>query len=131
MKSLHGDGYGVKKIAALLKRSTDTISKHVFKKNTKRTTKPKDRPQAISECLFKRMMCLYEKLLTTMRPGEVTVAILKERMGLTCSEKTISRVFWAHGIHFKPLYEKPTLDKDDKAKRLAWTTANQHRSPTQ
>ena len=35
MKTLHEDGMGVKKIAAALGRSTDTISKHVFQKEQK------------------------------------------------------------------------------------------------
>ena len=131
MKSLHTEGYGVKKIAAMLRRSTDTVSKHVFKKNTKRVVQSKGRPKVITETVFKRMQKVYQKLLKESHPYEVTVAMLKGRLGLACSEKTISRAFWDHGIHFKPLYEKPALGRDDIAARLVWATANQHRSPAQ
>ena len=63
----------------------------------------------------------YQKLLKKSQPHEVTIAMLKERMGLTCSGKTASRACWQRGIHFKPLYEKPVLTEGDKAERLAWT----------
>ena len=131
MKSLHNDGYGVKKIAAIVKRSTDTVSKHVFKRNTKNTARPKGRPSVVSETVFKRLHRVYQKLLNEAHPREVTIAMLKEKAGMSCSEKTISRAFWNRGIHFKPLYEKPTLTRDDMAQRLDWAIANQHRSPAQ
>ena len=77
------------------------------------------------------MLRAYEKLLKDAHPGVVVVAMLKGKMGLLCSEKTILRAFRAHGIHFKPLYEKPTIDKGAVAKRLERATTNLHRSPTQ
>ena len=77
------------------------------------------------------MLRAYEKLLKDAHPGVVVVAMLKGKMGLLCSEKTRLRAFRAHGIHFKPLYEKPTIDKGTVAKRLERATTNLHRSPTQ
>ena len=77
------------------------------------------------------MLRAYEKLLKDAHPGDVVVAMLKGKVGLLCSEKTILRAFGAHGIHFKPLYEKPTIDKGTVAKRLERATTNLHRSPTQ
>ena len=41
MKSLHADGCRLKKIAALVKRITDILSKHVFKENHMRASRPK------------------------------------------------------------------------------------------
>lgn len=133
MKTLHSDGYGVKKIAGLLRRSTDTVSKHVFKKLSRKTkTVPKGRPRKISPSLFSKMLKEYEKLLKKSVPKEVTVAMLKEHMGLEdISEKTISRAFWDHDIHFKPLYEKPDLSPADMAERKDWCEEHSFRSPTQ
>ena len=37
------------------------------------------------------------------------------KRGLLCSKKTILRAFWARDIHFKSLYEKPTIDKGTMA----------------
>ena len=34
------------------------------------------------------------------------------------------KAFWAHGVHMRPLCEKPTLDEDDKKKRRAFVKKN-------
>ena len=64
------------------------------------------------------MLRAYEKLLKDAHPGVVVVAMLKGKIGLLCSGETILRAFWAHGIHFKPLYEKPTIDRGTLAKAI-------------
>lgn len=131
MRALHAQGLGVKKIAAMLGRSSDTATKHIFKKNKKKKMAPKGRPVSITPARFKKMLKVYEGMLVESQPGEVTIAMIKERLGLTCSEKTISRAFWARGIRFKPLYEKPVLESADKSERLAWAHDHKHRSPAQ
>ena len=131
MRKLHAEGMGVRKIGSLLSRSSDTVSKHVFKQHIKKTPIPKGRPQVITPALFKKMEKEYQKLLKKSQPHEVTIAMLKERMGLTCSDKTVSRAFWQRGIHFKPLYEKPVLTEGDKAERLAWAQKNKRGTPQQ
>ena len=44
--------------------------------------------------------------------------------------KTISRAFWAHGVHFRPLHEKPDLSPEDVKERFAWA-GHSHRSALQ
>ena len=64
------------------------------------------------------------------RPGrpdaksEVTVKKIKARLRLKCSEKTISRALWSHGVHMQPLYEKPTLTAADVKDRRAFQKAH-------
>ena len=100
MRKLHAEGMGVRKIGALLSRSSDTVSKHMFNKHIKKEPIPKGRPHVITTALFKKMEKEYQKLLNKSQPHEVTIAMLKERMGLTCSDKTVSRAFWQRSIHF-------------------------------
>ena len=52
-------------------------------------------------------------------------------MKLKCSVKTLSRAFWAHGIHFRPLFEKPDLSAADVKARRAWAEEHRHRSHAQ
>lgn len=130
MKKMHDDGMGVKKIAATLGRSTDTVSKHVFHKN-KCKTAAVGRPIAISEVLFRRIQKVYQKLLRESQGKEVTAAMVKHKMKLKCSLKTLSRAFWAHGIHFRPLYEKPDLSAADVKARREWAEEHRRRSHAQ
>lgn len=130
MKTLHEDGMGVKKIAAALGRSTDAISKHVFKKNRKRT-KSVGRPCLLPESKFNMILKAYHKLLREQKGKEVTVNMVRKSLGLKCSAKTLSRAFWKHGVHFRPLYEKPDLLPADVRARKAWAEEHQHRSGQQ
>ena len=129
MRQMHEDGQGVKKIAATLHRSTDTVSKHVFKKHVKKA--PHGRPVAITPAIYKRLEQVHKKMLKELPGQEVTIAMLKKRMGLQCSEKSISRAFWRHGVHVRPLYEKPDLSPEDVRERRAWASKHVHRSPAQ
>ncbi|CAJ1348781.1 unnamed protein product [Effrenium voratum] len=127
MKHLHSDGLGVKKVAAAMGRSTDTVSKHLFRKN--KTKSGRVGPKVIiTENKYKQMEKAYQKLLRQAKGKEVTVAVLKKELKLKCSLKTISRAFWAHGVHFRPLYEKPDLSPEDVKERFAWAEAHSHRS---
>lgn len=130
MKHLHGDGLGVKKIAAALGRSSDTVSKHLYRRHTKKagSVGPK---VYISEAKYKQMAKAYQKLLRDAQGKEVTVKMVKKHMKLKCSLKTISRAFWNHGVYFRPLYEKPDLTPQDIADRLAWAHTHSHRSAAQ
>ncbi|CAJ1422967.1 unnamed protein product [Effrenium voratum] len=130
MKNMHAEGMGIKKIASAIGRSTDTVSKHVFKKNNKKT-KPTGRPVAISEQSFKQIQKVYQKLLRESKGKEVTVAMVKREMKLKCSLKTLSRAFWSRGIYFRPLYEKPDLSAADVKERKEWAEEHRHRSPQQ
>ena len=59
MKDLHDEGLGVNKIAAHLKRSTDWVSKYVFKKDSRAVKKPGGRPPAIGPELRKNIQETY------------------------------------------------------------------------
>ncbi|CAJ1423962.1 unnamed protein product [Effrenium voratum] len=119
MKHLHSDGLGVKKVAAAVGRSTDTVSKHLFRKN--KTKSGRVGPKVIiTENKYKQMEKAYQKLLRQAKGKEVTVAVLKKELKLKCSLKTISRAFWAHGVHFRPLYEKPDLSPEDVDQLATW-----------
>ena len=127
---LHKQGMGVKKIRAITGRSTDTISKHVFRKNTWR--KKLGRPCVITDQVMKRLKTLHAKMTASANgKHEITVTMLKERMGLACSTKTILNAMHREGVYFRPLYEKPDLSKDDKDARLDFANAHAHRSPGQ
>ena len=52
MKAWHAEGEGVRTIARRLERSTDTVSKHAFKKNERGKKKPRGQPQTISDERF-------------------------------------------------------------------------------
>ena len=76
MKKMREDGMGVKKIAAALGHSTDTVSKHVFHKNKKKPATV-GRPIAISEMLFRRIQKVCQKLLRESQGKEVTASVVK------------------------------------------------------
>ena len=130
IRHLHADGLGVKRIAAALGRSTDTVSKHLFRKCKKKPVKV-GRKACITEGKYKHIHKGYQRLLRNARGKEVTVKMVKKDLKLKCSEKTVSRAFWARGVHFRPLYEKPDLSLQDIKDRLAWAKAHSHRSAAQ
>lgn len=131
MKAWHSDGVGVRAIAKRLRRSTDTVSKHLFKKH-KRNPKPVGRPRAIAPKTFTKVQKTYEKAIANAgAKHEVTANMVKRRMRLKCSTKTLRRALWAHGVRFRPLYEKPTLSDGDKRDRLEWAKAHASRSGRQ
>ena len=80
---------------------------------------------------YKRIFKGYKRLLKNARGKEVTVKMVKKELKFKCSVKTLSRAFWAHGVHFRSLYEKPDLSPQDVKDRLAWALAHAHRSPAQ
>ena len=134
MKQLHESGYGVGKIAKQLGRSKDTVFKHVFAKNVQKANKPKGRPRAycMTPAGYVAMERIYQKLLRESKGrAEVTPQMVKDRMGLTCCTKSISKAFWSHGVYFRPQYEKPDLSDQDRRERKAWGSANKHRSAAQ
>ena len=55
MKTLHDDGLGVKAIASTVHRSSDTVSKHLFKKNKRQKPQHVGRPVVITEAKFKQI----------------------------------------------------------------------------
>lgn len=59
------------------------------------------------------------------------VKMVKKELKVKCSLKAFSRAFWARGVHFRPLYEKPDLSCQDIKDRLAWAEAHANRSPAQ
>lgn len=129
MRHMHGEGFGVKKIASAIGRSTDTVSKHVFKKHLKKA--PKGRPVAIGPATYKKVESVYQKMLRECKGQEVTVTMVKQRMKLKCSVKSLSRAFWQHGVYFRPLYEKPDLSREDIRHRCEWAAKHAHRSAAQ
>ena len=132
MKAWHAEGLGVKTIARRLERSTDTVSKHVFKKNERGKEKPVGRPQTISDERFAAIMSTYEAMLAKAKnSAEVTAGALKRRMRLKCNLKTLHRAFWARGVYLRPMYEKPTLTDDDKKARVAFAKKFRKRTAKQ
>lgn len=110
MRHMHGEGFGVKRIASAIGCSTDTASKHVFKKYLKKA--PKGGPLAIGPATYKKVEKVYQKMLRECKGQEVIVAMVKARMKLKCSVKSSSRAFWQHGVYFRPLYEQPDLSPE-------------------
>ena len=134
MKKLHEEGQGIGAIHKLLGRSKDTVSKHVFKKNIKKAKKPKGRPAAFVRTPkgYALMEKTYAKMLREGRgKTDISPQHIRDRMGLDCAPKTISRAFWDHGVHLRPLCEKPDLDSDDRKARREWAVAHGHRSASQ
>lgn len=62
MKTLHDDGLGVKAIASTVHRSSDTVSKHLFKKNKRQKPQHVGRPVVITEAKFKQIQKAHKKL---------------------------------------------------------------------
>ena len=85
----------------------------------------------INEAKFKQLQKGYQKMLREVTGKEVTINMLKRKLKLKCSNKSISRAFWQRGIHFRPLYQKPDLSTSDVKARLAWAEAHKHRSSQQ
>ena len=135
MKNMHASGVCIKKIATQLKRSSDTVSHHVFSNNPCGKTPSKGRPALISEALFGKIMSKYEKLLASSSRSsglrEVTVKMVKKAMNLKMGEKTICRAFWAHKVYLRPFYEKPYLSTADVNERRDFGHDQKHRSPAQ
>ena len=130
MRHSHASGLGVKRIAGALGRSTDTISKHLFRRCKAKPARV-GRKVCITDSNYKRIFNGYKRLLKNARGKEVTVKMVKKELKLKCSVKTLSRAFWARGVHFRSLYEKPDLSPHDVKDRLAWALAHAHRSPAQ
>ncbi|CAK0810004.1 unnamed protein product [Prorocentrum cordatum] len=132
MRRLHDSGMGVKRIAAALSRSTDTVSKHLFKKNTTKKSKGRPKHSIRTPKGFLAAQRAYKKLLKSSGgTKEVTAAMLKSEMKLKCDIKTVRRAFAENGYQFRPLYEKPDLSDGDKKERLQWAREHKHRSPSQ
>ena len=129
MKKWHKEGLGFDEIAGRLTRSTDTVSRHVFKKNTVKAQVPKGRPVAISKKMWPKIWKKYNDLLAKAQAKtDVTAKMVRNAAHLKCSVKAVSRAFWKRGIYFRPLYEKPTLEKEDRQKRRDF--ADKHQSKT-
>ena len=127
MQQWREEGESVNDIAALTKRSTDTVSKHLYKK--KRAKKPLGRPVAISEKDWPHVENTYNKLLAEAdTKTEVTANMVRLAAGLKCSTKAVSRAFWKRGIYFRPLYEKPELTDEDRMDRRCFT--DEHKDKT-
>ena len=132
MQKWHQEGLGVKKISERLERSTDTISKHLFKKHRRGGNKPLGRPAAITDAQFAKIIKTYETMLAQAKnQAEVTAKALKVRMRLKCTVKTLGRAFWARGVFLRRMYEKPALLADDVKTRMAFAVKYKSRSEKQ
>ena len=130
MKHMHADGLGVKRIAAAVRRSTDTVSKHLFRKcgQTPGKVGPK---VCITEAKYKQIYKGYQRLLqkVTRQGGHCQDG--EERLEAQVQCQNFEPRIWARGVHFRPLYEKPDLSPQDIKERLAWAEAHSHRSAAQ
>jgi hypothetical protein len=135
MQTLHQEGVGVGKIATRLRRSKDTVSKHIFKKHRRGGPPVTGRPKDIDDKCFDKILSKYDTMLSKASlksgPKEVTVAMLKKAMRLDCTEKTISRAFWKRGVYLRPMYEKPLLITKDIEERRSFHDDHKHRSAEQ
>ena len=132
MRRMHDGGSGVKTIAKAMGRSTDTVSKHLFKNNTAKKVKGRPKHAIRTPKGFPAAERAFKKLLKSSgSTKEVSADMLKAEMKLDCNVKTVRRAFAENGYQFHPLYEKPDLSDDDKKARLAWVREHKHRSPTQ
>ena len=131
MKQCHSEGMGVRKISALTGRSLDTVSKHIFKKHSRKKVQPKGRPRAITAASLKRLIKAHEKLLRESPRAEVTISQVKAKVGLQCSDRTVLDAFHKHGLYFRSLYEKPEITTEDRAKRMAFADAHGVRTAAQ
>ena len=98
-------GLGLGKIALRLRRSKQTVSEHVFAKNT--VPKVMGRPCDIDDKLFTKILAKYEVMLAKLSrasgPKEVTIKMLIKAMNLDVCEKTVSRAFWKRKVrHVSP-----------------------------
>lgn len=119
MKTWHAEGLGIKKIGARLNRSPNTVSSHVFRRNTGCAKKKVGAPRKITPARLESVLATHAKLLAAVKgKKEVTINMVKRRARLKCSDRTVSRAFAAHGIRFRPLYEKPGLTEADRRERL-------------
>lgn len=77
MRQLHASGLGIKRIAAAVGRSTDTISKHLL-----RRCKAKPARVGLKVCItdsnYKRIFKGYKRLLKNAHGKEVTVEMVKK-----------------------------------------------------
>jgi len=129
MKKMHDAGMGIKKIGKLLRRGPHTISKHVFKRHARHAKSLVGRPPKLTEKGVDKIVATHGKMLAEAKgKREVTLKMVKARMRLRCSERTISRSFATRGIRFRPLYEKPDLSDADKKERLAFAKEHKHRT---
>ena len=79
MRRMHREGMGVRKISALVGRSFETISKHIFKKNLRKEAQPKGRPSAIDKATLRKLKTTHERLLNQRPTSDVTIKEVKRR----------------------------------------------------
>ena len=85
---------GIKKIAKLMGRGANTVSKHVFKRHSRFTQKPVGRPRKLNNTSVDNIVATHAKMLADAKgKHEVTLKMLKAKMRLKCSERTVSRSF--------------------------------------
>ena len=129
IRRMHRKGMGIRKISALVGRSFETISKHVFKKNLRKKAQPKGRPRAIDKATLRKLKTTHERLLNQRPTSDVTIKEVKAKAGVTCSDRTVLNAFHKDGIYFRGLYEKPELTDKDRRLRLAFAEEHGHRTP--
>ena len=122
MRTWSSEGMGPKAIGLRLRRSTDTVYKHVFvkPKNARLGRKqPKlGRPVSIPKEMWPKIQKCYVDMIQKAKScTEVTASMIKRRLRLKCSVKTLSREFASHCVKFRPLYSKPTLLGSDVDER--------------
>lgn len=136
MRRWSSEGVGVRAIAARLKRSTDSVHKHVFvraRNNRLGRAEPRlGRPLKIARTLVPKVKATLEKMIAKAdSKKEVTADQVKRKLRLKCNTKTLRRRLWECKIKFRPLYSKPTLTKTDIEKRLLFWRLHKKTTKTQ
>ena len=131
MRKSHNESMGLRKITALTGRGFQTISKHVFTKNTAKKVRAKGRPAKITPCVYKRLLTAHKKLVSAKPGKEVTVKQVRTKIGLRCSDRTVLDAFHRNGLYLRPMYEKPEVTKEDKRLRKEFVEKHGDRTPAQ
>ena len=98
MQKMHDGGLSIKKIAKLLSRSTDTVSKHVKEDEDddedSEDRNPVGRPRSVTPEIYKEMAKKYAVLLANARgKKEVTINMVKISLKLKISTKVMLEAF--------------------------------------
>ena len=83
MRTMKKDGKSLYDIAKTLRRSTDSVSRHVAAKKTKAAPKQLGRPPKLGKAIVAKIEKTYTDMIAKAdAKNEVTVKIIKKRMQL-------------------------------------------------
>ena len=130
MRRWSAEGKRQSEIAALLGRSSKTVSNHLKRRGNEKIQK--GRPRKMTKEVYTGLRRVLTKLLKKAGgEKEVTVAMVKAASGCDCSLRTIRDAFHADGIRFRRLREKPILSRCDVVARRRFADLYAAKLPSQ